>query len=129
MSFKPHQNDNVLQPWEYYPAAAGTYEVGQMLQMSNGQLAALTAATKTTPPYVCMARTTVAAGEVLPVIRVQKDMIFETQLSAEAASAAVGSMLEVTAGGLEVDAAASGTFEAVFIEDTAAGSTVRGRFN
>lgn len=128
MSFKPHQNDNVLQPWEYFPAAAGTYEVGQMLAMNNGQLVALTAATKTTPPYVCMARATVAAGEELPVIRVQKDMIFETQLSTDAAAATAGSVLEVTAGGLMVDAAATGTFEVAFIEDTAAGSTVRGRF-
>lgn len=128
MSFKPHQNDNVLQPWEYFPAAAGTYEVGQMLKMSDGQLAALTAATKTTPPYVCMARATVAEGEELPVLRVQKDMIFETQLSAEAAAAKTGSLLEVSAGGLMADATAAGTFEVVFIEDTAAGSTVRGRF-
>ena len=128
MSFKPHQNDNVLQPWEYFPAAAGTYEVGQMLQLSNGQLAALSAATKTTPPYVCMARATVAAGEELPVIRVQKDMIFETQLSAEAASAKIGTLLEVSADGLTADAAEAGTFEVVFLEATAAGSIVRGRF-
>lgn len=129
MSFLPHQSDNGLQPWEYYPAAAGTYEVGQLLNISGGQLAAITAETKTTPPYVCMARATVTAGELLPVLRVQKDMIFETQLSAEAAAATIGTMLEVTSGGLQADAAATGTFEVVYIEDTAADSTVRGRFN
>ena len=128
MSFKPHQNDNVLQPWEEIPAAAGTYVVGQLLQVTNGQLAALTAATKTTPPYVCMANATVAAGEVLPVIRVQKDMIFETQLSAETAAAKVGVKLEVTAGGLLADGAAEGTFELGYVEDTAKDSAVRGRF-
>lgn len=126
--FLPHKSDNGLQPWEYYPAAAGTYEIGQMLNVSNGQLTALSAASETTPAYVCMGRATVEAGETLPVIRVTRDMIFESTLSAEAAAAKLGSMLEVSAGGLQVDATAAGTFEVVYIEDTAAGGVVHGRF-
>lgn len=127
--FFPHKTDTgTLQPWEYLPAAAGTYQVGQLLTVSGGKLAAISEATKTTPPYLCMGSVTVAAGENLPVVRVTNDEIYETQLSAAAASATIGTKLEVSAGGLRADAAAAGTFEVVYIEDTAADSVVRGRF-
>lgn len=127
--FFPHKTDTgTLQPWEYLPAAAGTYQVGQLLTVSGGKLAAISEATKTTPPYLCMGSVTVAAGENLPVVRVTNDEIYETQLSAAAASATIGTKLEVSAGGLKADAAAVGTFEVVYIEDTAADSVVRGRF-
>ena len=42
MSFIPVKSDNgAVLPWEYMPAAAGTYQAGQLLSMSGGQLAAL----------------------------------------------------------------------------------------
>lgn len=126
--FLPQTYDNGLQHWEYLPAAAGTYQVGQCLTVSGGKLAAITAASKTTPPYLCQAQVTVADGEPLPVIRIKEDMILETKLTAEAASAAIGTKLEVSAGGLGADAAAAGTFEVVYLEGTAAESVVRGRF-
>ena len=127
--FIPHKSDvGATRPWEQLPAAAGTYQVGQLLKISGGKLAAITAPEKTTPPYVCMSNITVADGENVHVQRVSTDVIYETTLSAEAAAAAVGSMLEISAGGLQADAAAAGTFEVVYIEDTAAGSTVQGRF-
>lgn len=127
--FLPHVNDKgTHQPWEYLPAAAGTYKVGQLLNVSGGKLAALSAVSKTTPPYLCQANITVEAGESVPVTRVTNDVIYETTLSAAADAAAIGSKLEVSAGGLQADAAAAGTFELVHVEDTAAGSVVRGRF-
>ena len=126
--FLPHQSDNGLQPWERYPAAAGTYTVGQMLTMKDGKLTALEAASTTTPPYLCMAKKETQDGELLPVIRVTGDMIFETQLGAEAAAAVIGTKLQVRADGLTADAAAAGTFELTHIEGTAAGDTVYGRF-
>lgn len=128
--FLPYSHDKgTQQPWEYLPAAAGTYKVGQLLDVTGGKLTAIDAAKKTTPAYVCMASKTVAADENLPVQRVSKDDIYETHLSAEAAAATIGTKLEVSAGGLEADAAAAGTFEVTYIEGTAAGSVVRGRFN
>ena len=127
--FSPHKSDTgAVLPWEYIPAAAGTYEAGQLLQVSGGKVAALSAASKTTPPYLCMGNVTVEDGDTIPVSRVTRDMIYETQLSAAAAAATVGTMLEVTAGGKEVDAAAAGTFEVVAIDGTAIGDTVYGRF-
>lgn len=127
--FSPYKSDTgAVLPWEYLSAAAGTYEAGQVLQVSNGKVAAISAATKTTPPYLCMASITAADGDVIPVTRIDKDRIYVTQLSAEAAAADVGALLEISAGGKEVDAAAAGTFEVVALEGTAAGSNVYGRW-
>lgn len=127
--FYPHSNSTGrVTPWEYLPAKEGTYQAGQLVNAASGKITPLSAASKTTPGYLCMANVTLSEGDVLPVTRVQKDEIYETRLSTEAASTAIGSMLEVSAGGLQVDGAAAGTFEVVYIEDTSAGSVVRGRF-
>lgn len=128
--FSPHKTDTgAVPPWEYMPAAAGTYQAGQLLNAKNGSLTPVSAASPTTPGYLCMANITVTAGQLVPVTRIQHTAIYETQLSAEAADAAEGTKLQVSAGGLQVDAAAAGSFEVTYIEDTAAGSMVRGRFN
>ena len=128
--FSPHKTDTgAVLPWEYMPAAAGTYQAGQLLNAKNSSLTPVSAASTTTPGYLCMANITVTAGQLVPVTRIQHTAIYETQLSAEAASAAEGTKLQVSAGGLQVDAAAAGSFEVTYIEDTAAGSMVRGRFN
>lgn len=128
--FSPHKTDNgAVLPWEYMPAAAGTYQAGQLLNAKNGKLTPVSAASTTTPGYLCMANITVTDGDTVPVTRIQHTAIYETQLSAEAADAAAGTKLQVSAGGLQVDAAAAGSFEVTYIEGTAAGSMVRGRFN
>ena len=128
--FSPHKTDTgAVLPWEYMPAAAGTYKAGQLLNAKNGSLTPVSAASPTTPGYLCMANITVTAGQLVPVTRIQHTAIYETQLSAEAADAAEGTKLQVSAGGLQVDAAAAGSFEVTYIEDTAAGSMVRGRVN
>lgn len=128
--FSPHKTDTgAVLPWEYMPAAAGTYQAGQLLNAKNGSLTPVSAASTTTPGYLCMANITVTAGQLVPVTRIQHTAIYETQLSTEAADAAEGTKLQVSAGGLQVDAAAAGSFEVTYIEDTAAGSMVRGRFN
>ena len=128
--FSPHKTDTgAVLPWEYMPAAAGTYQAGQLLNAKNGSLTPVSAASPTTPGYLCMANITVTAGQLVPVTRIQHTAIYETQLSAEAAGAAEGTKLQVSAGGLQLDAAAAGSFEVTYIEGTAAGSLVRGRFN
>lgn len=128
--FEFHKTDTgAAAPWEYLPAAAGTYEVGQLLNVADGKLTAVDAAQTTTPPYLCMGNKTLADGEILPVVRVSDDAIYMTKLSAEAAAAKVGTKLQVSAGGKEADAAAEGTFEVTALEGTAAGDTVYGRFH
>lgn len=128
--FTYHKTDTgAVPPWEYMPAAAGTYQVGQLLNANDGVLTPISTASATTPGYVCMANVTVTASQSVPVTRIQRTAIYETQLSASAADAKVGTKLQVSAGGLQVDAATVGSFEITEIEDTAAGSAVRGRFN
>ena len=126
--FYPKNMSGNLQGWEYLPASAGTYKAGQMLNVSGEKLAAIGSASTETPGYLCMADITVTAGETIPVTRVRKDQIYVTVLSAQASSAVMGSLLEVSAGGLAVDATAAGSFEVVYIGGTAAGSEVHGRF-
>ena len=126
--FKIHVDHKGNRGWEYLPAAAGTYQAGQALTVASGKLAAISAARTTTPEYICMADATVAAGDLVPVIRVDKDIELETSLSAAASSMVMGTKLQITKGGLQVDAAAEGSFEVKSYEGTAAGAAVIGRF-
>ena len=121
-------NNNSVVPWVgTMPAAAGSYTVGQLLNVSGGKLTAITAALATTPPYVCNRTGTVTDGEPLPVSRISDDIIYETTLSAAAAGADVGVKLQVSAGGTQVSTGA-GTFEIAGLTGTAAGDTVWGRW-
>lgn len=127
--FAIHSSDKVaVLPSEYLPAAAGTYEPGQILNTASGKLAAIASASTAKPQYLCVGHVVAAAGDLVPVVRVSDDVIFETTLSAAAASAGVGSMLEVSAGGKAVDGASAGKFEVVYLDGTTVGSMVRGRF-
>lgn len=128
--FSIYKSDTgAVQPWEYMPAAAGTYRAGQLLNAVSGSLSPVGAASTTTPGYLCAADITVTEGQLVPVTRIQHTAIYETQLSAQADDTAEGTMLQVSTGGLQVDAAAAGSFEVTYIEGTAAGDMVRGRFH
>ena len=119
-----------LIPWEYLPAAAGTYHVGQVLQVTDGKVAALSADLKTVPQYICEAEITAQAGDPIPVTRVSKNHIYETTLAAAASGADIGAKLQVASSGLEAkyDSATTGAFEVVTITGTNRGDTVRGRW-
>lgn len=129
--FMKYQNDDGHnEPFEKLPAAADTYKAGQLLSVTAGNLSKLTAATRTTPPYLCVSDCTVANnGDELTVVRVNRGTIYETQLSAATEGAKMGAKLQISAGGEKVDGAAAGTFEVVYAEGTDEGDTVRGRFN
>ena len=114
MGFLPHKSDNgAVLPWEYMAAKAGTYTVGQMLNVDiNGNLAAITANLTTTPKYLCMAQGTFAEGDILPVTRVSEDWIYETVMNTGFVNTPiVGSKASVLAGGLAVNNDVAGTFE------------------
>ena len=91
MAFLPHMMDDVRAPnWEYLPCSAITPKIGMAMTMSSGKLAIATGTTK--PEYVCMATYAgaVTAGTKVPVIRVSRDIIFETSFSATATSINIG---------------------------------------
>lgn len=129
MSFIPVKSDNgAVLPWEYMPAAAATYKAGQLLTVRGGKVTALTADSATTPPYLCMADVTVAtAGDPIPVTRVSRDWIYESELKEAMNAAEPGAKASVAAAGVSV-ASTAGTFELVSVEGTAAGDKVRGRW-
>lgn len=127
--FLPYKSDTgTLQPWEYMPAAAGTYQAGQLLAVTAGKLSALADASKTTPPYLCMADVTAADGQIVPVQRVTSGVIFVTQLGCGVEGSVVGTKMQVSSGGMSVDSFSAGTFEILWQEGTADESAVLGRF-
>ena len=140
MAFLLHSIDDGHVPaWEYLPVSAITPKVGMALTQTSGNLAIATAGTA--PTYISMVEKDAActAGDVIPVIRVSKDMIFETTFSAAATSLNVGDKvtlhasngLQITASKTENGANSStinGVAEIVSMDGTAIGDTVRVRF-
>lgn len=137
MAFLIHSTDDgrVL-PWEYFPVgaiastASVTTNVGMALTQTNGNL--VTASGTTKPTYICMREqdTPMTADDLIPVVRVQPDVIFETELSAAGTSLKVGQKVTIATDGLSVTATTTdGVAEIVEILGTAIGDKVRVRFN
>lgn len=115
--------------WEYLPASALTPKVGLALHMNSGTLAVAGGTTK--PTYICMCekQDTLKSGELIPVVRVTEDTIFETTSSVSMTSVKAGSKVTLSSDGLYVTATTTdGVAEVVSIEDTTAGGKVRVRF-
>ncbi len=129
MGFTIHSTDDGRAcPWEYLPAGAITPKIGLLLVQSSGNLAVAGATAK--PAYVCMTQASAAltAGTIIPVIKVQPDIVFETTFSETATSRKTGEAV-TTASGLQATATtSSGVFTITEIVDGAAGGAVRGRF-
>lgn len=128
--FKVYKTDDGRNaPIEYLPCSAITPKLGMALTMSGGKL--VTASGTTMPTYICMREeaAVVTAGTIIPVIRVSKDIIFETVSTASFASVALGSKVTVDSTGMKVTATTGDTgAEVVGIEDTAAGGKIHVRF-
>lgn len=120
------KNDTgAVPPLEYLPAAAGTYQAGQLLMVAAGLLTALTAAVSGMPQYVCMTSGKVEDRQPIAVTRVNAGTVYETVLG-EDINEGMGTMLGVLSDGLR--AGGTGCFELVSVEGMEEGCTVRGRF-
>lgn len=131
MAFKIHSTDGGRVPSiEYLPVSAITTKAGMALTQSSGKLAI--AAGTTAPTYISMEEAGAAhdSGDIIPVVRVQKDMIFETTLSTAGTSLNLGDKVTLHAtNGMEVTATTSnGVAEIIDMDGTAVGSAVRVRF-
>lgn len=128
--FMPYKTDDGRVPaWEYLPASAITPKVGMALVQSNGQLAVAAGTAK--PTYISMVEKENActAGDIIPVIRVQPDMILETTWSDAATSVKQGSKVTLATDGLQVTATTEGgVAEIIDMDGTAIGDKVRVRF-
>jgi hypothetical protein len=129
MAFLPQSyRDGQPEPWEYLEASAiGACPVGMALTLTSGKLAKCTGETR--PDYISMYGGTVAAGDVIPCIRVHEETIFETEWGVANTGAAVGQMVTIdTTGSKATATTTNGVFEVVSYKGTAIGDTVRGRF-
>lgn len=137
MAFKIYSTDDNRVPGiEYLPASAITPKVGMALTQTTGQLALATgqlalATGATAPTYISMCEKDgeCTAGDIIPVIRVGKDMILETTFAAAATSIKLGDKVTLHTDGLQVTATTTnGVAEVVYMDGTAIGSMCRVRF-
>lgn len=131
MAFLIHSTDDGYIPsFEYLPCGAITPKVGMALVQTGGSLAIATGANA--PTYISMIEKESActAGELIPVIRVDKRIVFETRLSAAGTSLKLGDKVTLHASdGMQVTATtASGVAEIVYMDGTDSGSMCRVRF-
>ena len=122
-------DDGREQPIEYLPASAIAVKAGELLVMTSGKLAKCGATAA--PTYLCMhtSEGTLAAGDIIPVCRITKDLIYKTSNSASFASIAVGAKVTISADAMQVTATTSdGVAEVVGFDGTAVGSDVYVRF-
>lgn len=131
MAFKIYKTDDGRIPGiEYLPCSAITPKVGMALVQSSGNLAIATGTTAPTYISMCEKDSACTAGDIIPVIRVSKDMVFETNFSAAATSINLGDKVTLHASdGMQVTATTtSGVAEVVYMDGTASGSMCRVRF-
>ena len=115
MAFLIQQVDGGRVPGiEYLPCGAITPRIGMALIQSGGNLAV--ASGTTAPTYVSMIEkeTPCTVGDIIPVMRVLPDMMFETTFQAAASSVKLGDKVTLHTDGLQVTATtASGVAEVV----------------
>lgn len=130
MAFLIHSVDDGHVPaWEYLPCSAITPKVGMALVRSSGNLVLASGATK--PEFISMVEreSAVSAGDIIPVIRVDSEIVFETVSSAAMSSIKAGDKVTLASDGLRVTATKTdGVAEVVDIIDAASGGAVRVRF-
>lgn len=130
MAFHIHMTDDGHVPGiEYLPAGTITPKAGMMLTQMNGKLAAATGTSKPSYMSMCEREEACADGEVIPVLRVEAGVMFETTWSAEASAVTAGSKVTLSADGMQVTATTTnGVAEVVSMDGTLAGGKVRVRF-
>ena len=129
--FIPHSNeDGRVNPWEFLPCGAITPKIGMALVQSSGNLAIATGTTK--PTHISMVEKDAAmtAGDLIPVIRIQPDQVFECTNSASLSGVNIGQRVTLHASnGLQITGTtSSGVAELVYKEADATGSRCLVRF-
>lgn len=127
--FVPHKNaaGNAI-PWEMHPAGAITPRVGMALVQTDGNLAIATGVNAPTYISMCGKDGACTAGDLIPVIRVDRDTIYETTNSAPFSAVKRGDKVTLhESDGLQVTATTAGGVAEVVDFDDAAASGAGGR--
>lgn len=128
--FRPIKNDRGnSEPWEYQPAGEIIPKIGMALNFASGKLAICGPTDR--PGYVAMSEkeTPCIDGEIIPVLRVEDDMIFETTSMAAFDAVKLGDKVTIHTDGLRVTATTgTGAAEVVGIDGTEIGDKIRVRF-
>ena len=130
--FIPYSNsDGRAEPWEYLPCSAIRPGIGMALVLSSGKLAIAAGTAK--PEFISMyeAPATLTAGDIIPVIRVAPDQVFETTNSASLSGVNVGAKVTLHASnGCQVTGTTTGGVAEIVEKDgDASGSRVLVRFS
>lgn len=115
-------------PNEYLPAGAITPKLGMALKLTSGKLAAAKGAD--VPLYLSMIErdTPCTDGEVIPVVRVNADVVWRTTASVAMTGVVPGDKVTISTDSMEVTATKSGQAEVVGMDGTEKGSVVFVRF-
>ena len=109
-----------------YPAAAGTYKVGDVAVLTNGYITKASGSTK--PEYALACKGTVASGDIVAVNPIYADMEFDTTLSASGALK-IGDKVTINSDSDKVTATTTnGVATLVDITGTASGNAVTVKF-
>jgi len=127
--------DGQVRPWEYLPADDAAYTVGQacVFDATNGYLVSVSSGvgedTDEGKHYICMADVTVAtAGDKIPVVAADDQVIFAIPLQAANSSLKVGAAYTLYTDGKQLtNTTTKGCFTVTAFDGTAAGDTVYGR--
>ena len=119
-------DDGHVPAWEYRPCDDITVTVGMALAYSSGHLVKATGTTK--PEYISMVNATVATdGDLIPVVRVSPDIVFEVPCAADNSASAVGTKVTIHTDGEQVTATTtSGVAEIVEVVSRVASSPYGG---
>lgn len=118
MAFLIHMvdNGNCIPPYEYVPCSAITPKVGMALKFTSGKLAICSGTTK--PEYISMReeKSAVTAGDLIPVIRVTPDIVFEVEADTgkDLSAINIGTKVTIATSGMAItDTTTSGVAEIV----------------
>lgn len=127
MAFELYQDDYNTSPQLTYvkATASETYALGELLKIGEAGTATKASATDA-PAYICHCdKASAAAGDMLQVIRVQKNHKYKTTLSAAGTALKVGNKVTISADGMQATATTTGgTLEIVELLDTAVGGEI-----
>lgn len=108
-------NQGHMQGWEYLPAYSITPKVGMALYFDGGYLKASDGTASKKPTYISMLEASDActAGDLIPVIRIAPDALYDVPTSTSLADINVGAKVTISSGMQITATTTNGTVEIV----------------